>query len=340
MPAGVAPSSSWIESPSASQAPWNESVCALVMPSLFDAPESDAASSAGRPGAFGATSSVHVVAALALPARSVAVTENTRWLPLAPIAQLQLPLASAFVEQTVLAFNATAIAAFASAVPAIVNGGVAGGVGEVTTGAFGAMTSELAKVAQDCCEGRIVLMNPRVVARRERGRDVESDIDLELQFHIDARTDDLVRLGLGRDEARRAALAEFGDVKRYETETVRIDRGYARTTRIKELLWSVWFDFAYALRGLRRSPGFAAAAVFTLALGIGANTAVWTILDALMRQPLPIDRPDELHAVRRADDPNEDYLNSFQRFQRLQAVMPDPQRLTAMSAFAFEHDLV
>ena len=170
----------------------------------------------------------------------------------------------------------------------------------------------------------------RRVFRHERG----SDVDVELQFHIDARTDDLVRLGLGRDEARRAALAEFGDVKRYETETMRIDRGYARVTRIKELLWSVWFDFAYALRGLRRSPGFAAAAVLTLALGIGANTAVWTILDVLMRQPLPIERPDELHAVRRADQPNEDYLNSFQRFQRLQAVMPDPQQLTAMSAYA------
>src|SRR5690242_21760442 len=99
----------------------------------------------------------------------------------------------------------------------------------------------------------------RRVFRHEHGGD---DVDVELQFHIDAHTDDLVRLGLGRDEARRAALAEFGDVKRYETETVRIDRGYARTTRIKELLWSVWFDFAYALRGLRRSPGFAAAAVF------------------------------------------------------------------------------
>jgi len=174
----------------------------------------------------------------------------------------------------------------------------------------------------------------RRVFRHERGSDVESDVDVELQFHIDARTDDLVRLGIGRDEARRAALAEFGDVKRYETETMRIDRGYARTTRIKELLWSIWFDFAYALRGLRRSPGFAAAAVLTLALGIGANTAVWTILDALMRQPLPIDRPDELHAVRRADRPNDDYLNSFQRFQRLQAVMPDPQQLAAMSALA------
>ena len=170
----------------------------------------------------------------------------------------------------------------------------------------------------------------RRVFRHERG----SDVDVELQFHIDTRTDDLVRLGLGRDEARRAALAEFGDVKRYETETMRIDRGYARTTRIKELLWSVWFDFAYAVRGLRRSPAFAAAAVLTLALGIGANTAVWTILDALMRQPLPIERPDELHVVRRADSPNDDYLNSFSRYQRLQSVMPDPQQLTAMSALA------
>ena len=170
----------------------------------------------------------------------------------------------------------------------------------------------------------------RRVFRHERG----TDVDVELQFHIDARTDDLVRLGLGRDEARRTALAEFGDLKRYETETLRIDRGYARTTRIKEFLWSVWFDLGYTLRGLRRSPGFAAAAVLTLALGIGANTAVWTILDALMRQPLPIDRPNELHAVRRVDQPGEDYLNSFPRFQRLQRVMADPQQFAAMSATA------
>src|SRR6185503_2964969 len=122
----------------------------------------------------------------------------------------------------------------------------------------------------------------RRVFRHERG----SDVDVELQFHIDARTDDLVRSGLDLDAARRAALAEFGDMKRYESETLRIDRGYARTTRIKEFLWSVLFDLGYSLRGLRRSPGFAAAAVLTLAIGIGANTAVWTILDALMRQSL------------------------------------------------------
>jgi predicted permease len=169
----------------------------------------------------------------------------------------------------------------------------------------------------------------RRVFRHERG----TDVDVELQFHIDARTDDLVRLGLGRDEARRTALAEFGDLKRYETETLRIDRGYARITRIKEFLWSIWFDLTYALRGLRRSPGFAAAAILTLALGIGANTAVWTILDALMRQPLPIDHPEELHAVRRADREEGEYLISFPRFQRLQRAMPEPQHLAAQSSF-------
>ena len=131
----------------------------------------------------------------------------------------------------------------------------------------------------------------RRVFRHERG-----DVDVELQFHIDARTDDLVRLGLGRDEARRAALAEFGDVKRYETETLRIDRGYARITRIKELLWSVWFDFAYAVRGLRRSPGFAAAEPESHEV-VGARVDVELQLDVDVAAALvPEDSPDTRNA--------------------------------------------
>jgi predicted permease len=171
----------------------------------------------------------------------------------------------------------------------------------------------------------------RRVFRHERG----TDVDVELQFHIDQRTEDLVRQGLAPSDARRTALAEFGDVKRYEAETRRIDRGHARVTRVKELLWSVWSDLVYTLRGLHRSPGFAAAAIVTIALGVGANTAVWTILDALMRRPLPIERPNELHAARRSDRADGgEYQHSFLRFQRLKAVLPEPARLGAMSAFA------
>ena len=84
----------------------------------------------------------------------------------------------------------------------------------------------------------------RRVFRHERG----TDVDVELQFHIDARTEDLVRQGLGRDEARRVALAEFGDVKRYETETLRIDRGYARFE------WWV-LDWNVDAQGVYRSIG-------------------------------------------------------------------------------------
>ncbi|HEX6051094.1 MAG TPA: ABC transporter permease [Gemmatimonadaceae bacterium] len=155
------------------------------------------------------------------------------------------------------------------------------------------------------------------VFRHERG----TDVDIELQFHIDARIDDLVRAGLDREKARRVAHAEFGDVKRYEAETLRIDRGHARTTRIREFLSSVRHDLGYALRGLRRSPGFAAAGILTLALGIGANTAVWSITDALMRRPLPIDRPEELHAVVQAGHAEDESLHSFPRYERFKPLV-------------------
>ena len=173
----------------------------------------------------------------------------------------------------------------------------------------------------------------RIPGIRRAFRHERADVDVELQFHIDTRTDDLVASGMDRDQARRVALTEFGDVNRYENETLRIDRGYARTTRIKEFLWSIWHDLGYSLRGLRRSPGFAISAILTLALGIGANTAVWTILDSLMRKSLPIERPDELHTVVRTDEPGQ-YLHSFLRYERLQKVMGDQGRLAAMAATA------
>ena len=67
----------------------------------------------------------------------------------------------------------------------------------------------------------------RRIFRHER----DGDVDAEMQFHLDARTDDLTRAGLAPVEAHRVALAEFGDRERYQAETARIDRGYARTVR-------------------------------------------------------------------------------------------------------------
>lgn len=159
--------------------------------------------------------------------------------------------------------------------------------------------------------------------RREK---MERELDKELQFHVDAQTEDLVRAGVSRDEARRQARVMFGRV-----DQVKEDARDARGTR-----WVEDFvrDTRQALRGMSRSPAFTAAAVLTLAIGIGANTAVWSIVDALMFRALPVDAPEEIHAARKVGFENESYLMSYIRYQRLRAALPDTTSLSAMSAQA------
>jgi hypothetical protein len=120
---------------------------------------------------------------------------------------------------------------------------------------------------------------------------LERDLDREMRFHIDAATDALMRGGMSREEARRTALLEFGGVEQIK-EHVRDARG---TRGVEDFL----SDVRHALRAMRRAPGLSLAAVLTLAIGIGANTSVWSIIDALLRRPLPVERPEELYAVRR-----------------------------------------
>lgn len=119
--------------------------------------------------------------------------------------------------------------------------------------------------------------------RRER---LERELDKELTFHVDTRTDELVREGVARVEARRRALAEFGGV-----EPIKEEARDARGTR-----WVADFaqDVRYALRMLRANKGFTAAAVLSLGLGIGANAAVFRVIDGLILRPLNVSRPDEL----------------------------------------------
>jgi predicted permease len=152
---------------------------------------------------------------------------------------------------------------------------------------------------------------------------LERDLDRELQFHLDASVADHMRAGLSREAAVRRARIEVGGLE--QTKEVTRD---ARGTRWVEDLVA---DTRYALRGMLRSPAFSAAAVLTLAVGIGANTAVWSIVEALMLRSLPVDRPEELRALRRHGNEQGVYRVSYPLFRKMAATMPDSTKLAAMT---------
>ena len=123
---------------------------------------------------------------------------------------------------------------------------------------------------------------------------VEHEVDDEMRFHLDARAEELTRLGHSPEEARRLALAEYGDVTAARDQLVAIDRRRLDRTAAREWFESVVHDLKFSLRGLRARPVFAATVILTLTLGIGANAAIFTVVDAVLLRPLPFARPERL----------------------------------------------
>ena len=179
-----------------------------------------------------------------------------------------------------------------------------------------------------------------------RRRRSEDRLDAELRFHLEEQIDEYIAAGMSLKEARRRARLEFGGMDPAKEA--------CRDARPFHWLENLLADARFALRGFARTPGFTAVCLLTLALGIGVNSAIFTVVNELVLKPPPFKEPDRLVVIRQQVDSFEALtahgrflsVNFFQHRQRLHTVeevtvynniqcelqgLPDPRNVSAIS---------
>src|SRR6266571_5179387 len=184
---------------------------------------------------------------------------------------------------------------------------------------------------------------PTVLAARLRGlfghKRLERELDDEVRFHLEMQIEDNLKAGMNPEEARYAALRSFGGMEPMK-ERYRERRAFA-------LIETMAQDLRYAVRTLRKSPGFTTTSVSVLALAIGANTAMFSVLNAVLFRPLPYRSPKQL-AMLWSEIPSQDvregrsaYLSVEQWRSQSQSFADmaffDPVSVTLTSATEAEH---
>lgn len=126
------------------------------------------------------------------------------------------------------------------------------------------------------------------------GPDPAADVKDELAFHLQAKTDDLIRQGLSPEAARKEAERQFGDVHAVQRVGQQIGQKTEKRRRLADYWSDLLHDVRYTFRTLRRDPGFTAVSLLILALAIGANVAVFSVVNTILLRPLPFAHSNEL----------------------------------------------